>query len=373
MPRAAPPPPSRLEPLLVREGARFACTGGGLCCTDVHLLAPLSRAEIERVERFAPGTVVKDARAGLRVLGTTEEGSCALLREGLCTLHAAHGAMEKPAVCRKFPYGLLATPRGGRITTSHRCPCRSMGERPPIDVADATASLADASGRLRSHGRIGSHLPLAREPHGKTGARDVKMPFDLYAAEESRVVRRLSAGEPPDEVLGVAQRSRRADASAYGDLGRSLVCMKELGARFDLAAASFGHALLLLLGEDPGAPPPRPWASFFDAAEARPGPRRSAAEVLGDWLADELWGFSWLRRGSLALGLHDLALRARVATCLTDRLVAEGARPDRAAAEAVLCAEVAGYMAPWDAAMDRVVLRQDDVALGPWRDAERPG
>ena len=35
--------PSKPRPLIVRPGARFACAGDGLCCTDLHALGPLTR------------------------------------------------------------------------------------------------------------------------------------------------------------------------------------------------------------------------------------------------------------------------------------------------------------------------------------------
>jgi hypothetical protein len=342
----------------VREGARYACTGGGLCCSDIHLIAPLTRAEIARVERFAPGTVTRDPPTRLSVLRTTEAGTCALLEGGRCSLHARLGPQEKPAVCRKFPYGLVATPTGGRVTTAHRCPCRTLGDRPPLDVTDAERSLADALGRLKPYGRVPARLPLT--------SRGACFPFAAYAAREGAIVPELLAGAAPHALFGVRRALPRLRGDAWADVGRALRGFTTTGTSLDHAVAWFGHALLSRLGED-DAPPPRPWAPFFAAAEARAPHVESAASVLGDWLADALWSLGWLRRGSLDRGLVDLALRWEVASAMTGLLEAKGARPDRAAAEAVLAAEVAGETWAWEGAVERVVLRDTGLSLASWR------
>ncbi|UQA57598.1 YkgJ family cysteine cluster protein [Polyangium aurulentum] len=362
MPRAPAP---RTRPLLLREGARFACHGDGLCCSDIHLIAPLSRAEIARVERFAPGTVMRYEPTRLAVLQTTEAGTCALLEGGRCSLHAALGPLEKPAVCRKYPYGLVATPLGGRITTAHRCPCRTLGDRPPLDAADAMRSLSDARGRMKPYGHVPERLPLTAR---------ASLSFNAYAAREAEIVPQLVAGAAPHALLGVLGLEDglpRLRGDTWGDVGRSLRGFDATGKSLDDAVAWFGHALLSRLGED-DAPPPRPWAPFFAVAEARSPRVQSANEVLGDWLADALWSLGWLRRGALDRGLVDLALRWEVASTMTRLLEAGGARPDRAAAEAVLVAEVAGETSVWEGAVARVVLRDTGLALAAWR-GRRPG
>jgi hypothetical protein len=344
----------------VRQGACFACHGDGLCCSDIHLIAPLSRAEIARVERFAPGTVSRHAPTRLAVLRTTEAGTCALLEGGRCSLHAALGPREKPAVCRKFPYGLVATPLGGRITTAHRCPCRTLGDRPPLDMADAERSLSDALGRMKPYGHVPERLPLTAR---------ASLHFTAYATREGELVPQLLAGAAPHALLGapgLATGMPRLRGDSWGDVGRALRGFDATGTSLDHAAAWFGHALLSRLGED-DAPPPRPWARFFAAAEARAPRVQSAASVLGDWLADALWSLGWLRRGALDRGLVDLALRWEVALAMTGLLEASGARPDRAAAEAVLVAEVAGETSVWGGAVTRVVLRDTGLSLSAWR------
>ena len=86
------------------------------------------------------------------MLNTAADGGCVfLMADQRCSVHAQLGAEAKPDGCRRFPLGLAATPNGGRITTDHRCPCRTMGDRPEIRsrarcrMAAAGPSLTAAS------------------------------------------------------------------------------------------------------------------------------------------------------------------------------------------------------------------------------------
>lgn len=47
-----------LGPLLVREGARFTCAGHGLCCTDIHVVAPLRDDDVIRLRIIDAGSVI---------------------------------------------------------------------------------------------------------------------------------------------------------------------------------------------------------------------------------------------------------------------------------------------------------------------------
>src|SRR5260370_891972 len=44
---------AKVRPLLLREGARYACFGDGLCCTDMHALGPLTRSEVVQLRSHA--------------------------------------------------------------------------------------------------------------------------------------------------------------------------------------------------------------------------------------------------------------------------------------------------------------------------------
>ena len=82
------------------------------------------------------------------MLNTAADGGCVfLMADQRCSVHAQRGAEAKPDGCRRFPLGLVATPNGGRITTDHRCPCRTMGDRPEIRPEDVESSISDGGSR----------------------------------------------------------------------------------------------------------------------------------------------------------------------------------------------------------------------------------
>ena len=121
-----------MQPLLARRGAHYTCFGDGLCCTDLHGLGPLTKKEVKALKLVSPGVIEPPSEEGFDepMLRTRGDGGCLFLGPDRCYLHAALGAEAKPAGCRRFPLGLTATPDGGRVTTRHRCPCRTLGRRP---------------------------------------------------------------------------------------------------------------------------------------------------------------------------------------------------------------------------------------------------
>jgi hypothetical protein len=89
----------------------------------------------------------------------------------------------------------------------------------------------------------------------------------------------------------------------------------------------------------------------FDKAEADSA-REQAALVIGDYLADELWGLLWLQRGAFDKARSVTGALGCIASALAMRLVNEGARPDRAAAEAVLIVETGASQPVWRLIID---------------------
>ncbi len=335
--------PSSIQPLQVRPGARFACTGGGLCCSEVHAIGPVTTGEIAALEALRPGATRWHERVRLVVLATKGE-RCVFLRRGLCSLHTEHPE-AKPSVCRRFPFGIVATPAGGRIFTLHRCACRSLGERAPIDPGEVTRWLAGDGGALSVTARVEPRITLA----GRT-----RMSFEAYARAEAVAIDRLANGEDPASVFGTPPAWPAAQDLPWATVGETFRRAEGAGTRFDAALAWFGAGIQLALDLPLGdAPPPRPWARDFDAHARRAAPR-DPAQVLGDWAADLLWDLRWSVTGSLARLATDLKVRHAVARSLTARWTSEGARPDRAAAEALLVVELGGETALWGAALGRL-------------------
>src|SRR5262245_44144401 len=189
----------------IRRGARFTCHGDGLCCTDAHMLGPLTLAERTLVEAIEPSASVPDPRMRGRYLAT-RRGACVFLVDGLCALHARLGEESKPGMCARFPFGRVRTTVGVRAITDHRCPCRTMGERAEVraaDVPSGPASVAPSRIALDARRRV---------------------PFRTYArAHEAPLVDALVRGEL--EVLGAPFPA--LDGVSWRDVAEHFRAMKD--------------------------------------------------------------------------------------------------------------------------------------------------
>lgn len=336
--------------LMIRQGARFSCGGDGLCCSDVHALGPLSRRERDAMLALdASGrAVVTHPRLGLPVLAPKGDHTCHFFDRVLgCRVHHEHGALAKPAACRQFPFGLVDTPEGLRVTTAHRCPCRTMGDRAPLDPEEARRALTAANRKgLRIDQTIDGRIPLTRRR---------RVSFARYRALEAPIVDRLLSGTLVDELVDVPRLGASEDSGsqesdthglppielrAWGDVAHSHRAMVD-GSTTGEALGWFGDALLHLLEGKRLGLRERPWAWSFARAEQRPGAPRSGREVLSDFAADRIFSLRWAEDSSLAGELLTLSVVLRAGTAIAESLVALGTREERAFAESVMIAEVA--------------------------------
>lgn len=327
--------------LLVRPGARFRCAGDGLCCTDLHALGPLSPAESRDLLRLVPDALVWNDEFMGDCLRVDETGTCVRLEsDGRCGVQRRFGAEHKPVGCRRFPYGLVDTPLGRRITTEHRCPCRSLGgaARPAIDPADADACLRDRAGRLEADAAVPDSVPLS------PGER---VPFSAYVEIESDWLERLARGDRAEEVLATDPWPRLATRD-WAACGREFVAMQD-GSAGGVALAWFGEALLERATGAAPALPARPWRAAFERGIARTPLADDPERIVNDWLADEIWMLRWLDWNGcdFAKGRSELATRLAVVRQATRRLDALGLRADQAAAEAVMLAGLAACTLRW--------------------------
>jgi hypothetical protein len=328
----------RARPLLVRKGARYTCFGDGLCCTDIHALGPVTRGEKQAVELLEPGSLVRHKDLAAPVFRTVPDtGACVLRSSRGCELHARHGAAAKPIGCSRFPFGLVATPEGGRITTEHRCPCRTLGARPEITVEEALPSLLDARGRLSPNGKVGARVTIA---DGKTLA------FPRFRNVEAAMIDALLAGADPHRVLDV-KTFGRLDGERWKNIAAEMREDRD-GTAYGEAMIWFSNALLTLTADKRLPIGERPWAVSFDKAEARSA-EEPFARVLNDWVADLLWSLDWVfSTRSFHAGRRELATLYAVAVVIGQRLVRAKVRPDRAAAEALTIVELARQSGAWE-------------------------
>ncbi len=276
------------------------------------------------------------------MLNTAADGGCVfLMADQRCSVHAELGSEAKPEGCRRFPLGLVATPRGGRITTEHRCPCRTMGDRPEIVPEAVEASVTDG-GKLVADRRI-HRVPLSKSKQIK---------FSEWETIEADIVARLRGREPLGAILDAspfpALRGSTWDKQADEFIGA------RDGSQFGVAMAWVGDTISSLQNGHAPRPPGRPWSAAFDRAQARSPKPRTSREVFGDWLADEVWSLKWAEDYHFALARAELATRLAIAEDICARLRGSGARADRAAAEAVMLIELVGESDYWTEVKDRM-------------------
>jgi hypothetical protein len=334
------------RPLLVRPGAVFRCAGNGLCCTDIHELGLLTRSEVRDLRQRNKLSVVYSEEIAGHALRPIDHRCLYLQKDELCGLHARHGAASKPCGCRRFPYGLVTTPYGGRITTEHRCPCRTLGPRPAISLEDADRSLRDRAGRLE----VDRDAPLRVEL--KSGQR---VPFAAYAALEAQLIERLNRGERAEQVLAAKPLPELARG---GWPSIALEHIETLDSTAGgVAFAWFGDALLQLATGHKPPKRPRPWRLAFERAVASMEAPQEPEAIFNDWLADEIWMFRWVDWGPFDVGRAELATRLRMARLIQKRIMRLGVRADQAAAEAVMICELSSNGLEWPEAVSGIARK----------------
>lgn len=286
---------------------------------------------------LVPGSVFHHEGIGSPCMRTGPDGACAQRENGLCGVHKNSGIEAKPGGCRRFPYGLVSTPEGGRITTEHRCPCRTLGDRPLIDLADAERSLLDRAGRIQADHVAPARIPVSAHRY---------LSFARYREHETALIHRLLEGERAEEVLG---------AKALPDLhwGEWPLIAAELYDSQDdtaggVAIGWFADAVMYLVNRQPAPTRPRPWAPAFERALARSPLREPPDRIINDWVADELWMMRWLDWDcTFDVARAELATRVAMVRYLIELLTRRGVNSSQAAAEAIMIVEIGCTYDAW--------------------------
>ena len=327
----------RRSQLVARPGARFECFSDGLCCSDIHALGPLSKKEVRQMRALVKNSVIHQENVDAPCMRPGENGQCAQREDGLCGVHKHHGHAAKPEGCRRFPYGLLATPDGARVTTEHRCPCRTLGDRRPLNLKEARRSLSDEKGNLEVDRVAPEEVPIS------AGA---LMPFDEYRKHEKELIRRLLAGERAEDVLAAEVLPPLAE-DAWPNLAVGFYDMDDQSAG-GIGLSWFGDALLHLHSGHTPPKRPRPWEWSFDKAIARSTKRDDPEKVINDWVADELWMMRWNSWDcTFDVGRAELATRLAAVRYIAELIRARRVRADQAVAEAIMAAEISAASEHW--------------------------
>lgn len=332
-----------LEPLKVRPGARFSCELDGLCCSDIHAIGPLDEQDCELISAIAPEAIEKHHGDDEPVLMMRQDtGTCIFLSEQGCALHAKLGPEFKPTPCRRFPFGLTATPEGGRINTRHRCSCRTLGARKALTVESSRSSLVDREGRVRADHAVGDIL----------WAPERRLSFADYEVLESELLRALIEGTHLRQALDRAPFPKLTKQS-WTDVATRLTSYEGESA-VELAAAWVGDAIMTLIERREKVERKRPWANSFERARQRVAEPEHPNIIFGDWLADELWSLRWTQWGSLARARSEWATRLALVRKITAWLMEDGQREDLAAAEAVTIVDIVTHSDAWDSVQEEI-------------------
>ncbi len=284
-----------------------------------------------------PNSVVHHEGIDAPCMRTGANGACLQREAGLCGVHKNFGREAKPVGCRRFPYGLLSTPEGGRITTEHRCPCRTLGDRPLLDVSEAERSLLSSAGRLEADNRAPARIPVSAHRY---------VSWARYRETESAMIDRLLSGEPAEAVLA-------AEPMPHLHEGEWLYLIAELYEMIDETAGGvaigwYADALFYLLEREDAPARPRPWAPAFERALARSPLRESPDQIINDWMADELWMMRWLGWDcTFDVARAELATRLAMVRHIIELLRQRGVNSSQAAAEAIMIVELGATFDPW--------------------------
>lgn len=343
------------QPLTARAGASFTCHGDGLCCTDIHQLGPVTRGEVRPLEAFERASTSRVAGLVLlRLADAPHGGGCTFLDPQMgCRMHTSPA---RPRTCHRFPYLVARTPEGLRLATDHRCPCRTLGERAPIDVAHAREALLDRAGRLSSDRRIEGRIALTARS---------RVGWRRYCELEQSLLEALagaSAARPVEEILR-AEPLPELEVGSWEQIGIDLA-QQSRASRWGECFRMFGRTLAWLACPPDERPPrltfpPRLWQASFDRAQARTAFDALHAEdaieaMYADFVADFVWGLEWTYACSFAQLRLELVTRLAVARTFMRALTLAGARPDRACAESIAMIEVVGVSAAWAAIAARL-------------------
>ena len=209
----------------VAPGTTFTCQSCNRCCSEHHLLGPVSRVERDRIlKAFSAKNDLRGADpSNFLPLPTgdgrelyllrTRDGYCSFLgADSLCRVHKELGVDVKPAVCRMFPYRMVHTPSGWDTGLSLSCPTVATG-----GGDDARVEARDKLGVLPIFGsllnEVPASLPLAERVQATWG--------DYRKWESATIAAIQDESNDPAEAWVEAVRqlgwlARQLDTSSFG-------------------------------------------------------------------------------------------------------------------------------------------------------------
>ena len=330
----------------MRPGARFDCVGDGLCCSDIHAVGALTEDDCEMLSMISEHAIDRhEGEEAAVMMMRTDTGRCVFWSEEGCALHSKLGADLKPTPCIQFPYALTATPVGGRISTQHRCTCRTLGPLPPVTVESAEPCLLDADGELKAE-----HAVLDEVAWSPTET----LSFAEYEEREAGLLAALIEGNNLKAVLQ-SEPFPELEGTTWAEVADELLEFQG-PSRAAHASRWFADAIGFLIDRRERTETARPWADAFEKAGRRVVDPVSPNKVFGDWLADELWSMRWTHNGSLERARKEWATRLAIARRIAGWLdISTPLQDNISAAEAVMIVDVIGTTDPWERAQAAII------------------
>lgn len=234
-------------PLLIPQGIRYNCQGCGRCCTGYA--AGLSEADYQRIKDFDWGSHYpqlagkelfshreKEHAAGLSLYPhhtrTNEKGECIFLIDNLCSIHSTLGELEKPGMCKLFPYTFVPTPSGiyVGVAMNSMAAVRNIGQllteqREHLEriwhIAVEQERAHGASQQVASYADSLTAENMANVQYDVNLVAGIPLTWEQYLLIEARILRVVQTDEFPNvfhvflaisDVLAEAFRLKTANA-----------------------------------------------------------------------------------------------------------------------------------------------------------------
>ena len=222
-----------------------------------------------------------------------------------------------------------------------------------LTVADALPAVTQR-GKLAPVARVGRKVPIAA---GET------LPFAAYREQERALMTAVERAASVAEIrLALHPVSfpplQKGSWPALARQLRGLSGQTRLEHVMRLlASAILAHCEPEADGATrrPGAAPP-PWRDAFERGTARSTAVQEPLTMLVDFVLDQIWAMHWIDEFPFANFRAELATRVQLFETVHAWLVADGLRPDQAAAEAILVIELGGGTDWWQDIAREVML-----------------
>lgn len=229
----------------VLDGTTHHCVGCGQSCYG-HLIGPLPRSEVQRIEKAWPTLVEAAPRLegrkpfltseGLEgIYLNMEDGKCVFLdSDNLCAIHKHVGMDAKPAACQTFPFSRVLTEEGLRFGLNVACLKNRFADNP----SHAAPRVVDLDEDLRAvppsrmDRSFFPRFPLSTSPSDASERRafraNEREMIDYLGRREATVegLLKVLADEPPTSRVADARaipvETLKTAAALLGDFHRRL-------------------------------------------------------------------------------------------------------------------------------------------------------